>query len=739
MKAIGLRRANDRYGEDRRAPLPGGGAMLRPDGGGGAGADLGEIVAILRRRAWMIVVATLLSTGLALGYLAVTKSLYTASVSFLVDARSRPPIGSEAQPPPQTPDAALVESQVKLIASDTVLRRVVEAEKLDRDIEFAPVTPGLRTRLFALVGLAKIDSGVPDLKLRALESLQRAVTVKRSERTYVIDVEVASREPEKSARIANAIARAYIADLQAASAASAERSESWLRTRLGELQGRVEAAERRAQTFREENGIVNANGKSVSEQELAELATQLTEARARVSESRARWDQTRRMAAGGRTPDGVGDGLKSGVLERLRQQQAEIIRQESNFRTTLGPRHPAFIEVQQQLADTNRLIQAEARRLVEVAQSEHQGARAQEQALERRLAEAKGQSATDGKALVRLRELEREVEASRIVYEKFLRARETVKEDTLETPLARVISPAVAPVAPSSPKKIAILAMALAAGLGLGVGAALASDFLASSTGRRDRRGAAHAPARLASRSGAGHPDLIGRLDAAPDAAPPRDWRAALRLRRRRDADPAAAPVDPAAAILDEARAGDHPARSLFVLGLDPRESELRGEATLALARAAARRGERALIVAGERHSPALAAAAPEPAAWIDCDGERRLLQRIEEPGAPTGGVWVLPRATSALARRRARARRDLPLVGGFREGFDLVLFDGPDGAADLTADLAAAADRTLIVAAPADDAAAIDETIDFVEESGGAFAGLALAPDAPAPAARAA
>ncbi len=735
-----MRRVNDGYGIDRRAPAQAGGAMLRPDLAG-AGVDLADIVAILRRRAWMIALALMATTGLALAYLVVTKPLYSASVSFLVDARSRPPIGSEAQPPPQTPDAALVESQVKLIASDTVLRRVVEWEKLDADMEFAPTTPGLRTRLFALVGLARIDSGPADLKLRALDALQRAVTVKRSERTYVIDVEVATREPDKSARIANAIARAYIADLQAASAASAERSETWLRGRLAELQGRVEAAERRAQAFREENGLVNANGKSVSELELADLSAQLTAARARASETRARWEQTRRLSAGGRTPDGVGDGLKSGVMERLRQQQAEIIRQESNFRTTLGPRHPAYIEVQQQLADTNRLIQEEARRLVDVARSEHDSARTQEKALETRLSEAKGQSATDGKALVRLREFEREVEASRIVYEKFLRARETVKEDTLETPLARVISPAVAPLAPSSPKKVAILAMALAAGLGFGIGAALAVDFLdPASPVRRERRGA-DARTLPAARRPEAHPDLIGRLDApAPAAAPTRDWRTRLTRWRRPAADAPPAP-DPVDALLDEIRAGDRPAHSLLVSGLDPLDAEARGRSTLALARAAARRGERVLIVAADRHSPALAAADPAPAALLDCDGERRSLHAIAADAAQAnGGLWVLPRHVSGLAARRARAaRRDLPLIAGMRQGFDLVLFDGPDGDDDLAADLAAAADRTLIVAGPGDDAETIDAAIDFVEAAGGVFAGVALAPAAPAPQARAA
>ena len=281
--------------------------------------------------------------------------------------------------------------------------------------------------------------------------------------------------------------------------------------------------------------------------------------------------------------------------------------------------------------------------------------------------------------------------------------------------------------------------MALAAGLGLGVGVALAADFLdPASPGRRERRGA-QARVLPAARRPEAHPDLIGRLD-APAAPLAPDWRARLTRWRRPAAETGPPPPDPVDALLDEARAGDRPARSLLVSGLDPLDAGARGEATLALARAAARRGERVLIVAAERHSPALAAAAPAPAALLDCDGERRILHALAADAASAaGGLWVLPRHASGLAARRARAaRRDLPLIAGMRQGFDLVLFDGPDGDGDLTADLAAAADRTLIVAGPGDDAETIDAAIDFVEAAGGVFAGVALAAE-PAPQARAA
>ncbi|MBK9082299.1 MAG: hypothetical protein IPL88_09600 [Rhizobiales bacterium] len=680
------------------------GALLRPDGG----ADLGDIVGALRRGAWIVALAVALATGMALAYLVVAKTLYTASTSILIDARSRAPIGSDNQPTANTPDAALVESQVKVISSDTVLRRVVESEKLYEDEEFAPTTPGLRTRVMALIGLARIDAGPADMKLRALESLGAAVTVKRSERTYVIDVEAATRDPLKSARIANAIARAYIEDLQAASSDYATRTATWLKSRLEELQSKVEAAERKAQAFRETNGLVNANGKSVSEQELADIAAALTEARSKTAESKSRYEQTRKLAAAGRTPDGVGDALKSGVMEKLRAQYAEIVRQEASYRTTLGPRHPAFIEVQQQLADTRRLIQEEARRLVDVAASDYQAARENEAALAGKVETAKGQSAVDGKALVQLRELEREVEASRVVYEKFLRARETVREDTMETPLARVIAPAVAPVAPSSPKKAAILVMALAAGLGLGSGGALVADYFKGGARVRRRR----APSALG-----GHPDMIGALP--PDGAAGGWWRRAL----GRDGKLAMQDAAEINRILAEARSdGDRLARSVLVTSAQ--SDDCVAAACLAFARAAAGAGQRVLVVDGDRAAPTLAelvstASAP---ALVDFLGQSRVVYPVAQDGA-TFHVMPILRSERRIVRRIEQTL-GVRRIAGLRESFDLILFAGPPASGADFDELCAAAERCVVLVDGDADAEALDGAIDAIEEAGGVFAG---------------
>ena len=85
--------------------------------------------------------------------------------------------------------------------SDSVLRRVITAEALDQDAEFAG-RPSLLRGLIATLGLGSAISAA-DRTLTALTALRRSLVVKRAERTYVVDVGVTSTYPEKAARIAN--------------------------------------------------------------------------------------------------------------------------------------------------------------------------------------------------------------------------------------------------------------------------------------------------------------------------------------------------------------------------------------------------------------------------------------------------------------------------------------------------------------------------------------------------------
>src|ERR1700722_585881 len=228
--------------------------------------DFGKIRSAIWRGKGTILAATLAALALAALFIALAPHEYTATTQILIEPSDLRAVGNDTQPA-QLSDAALLqaESQVSVLSSDTVLRRVVASEGLEHDPEFARA-PSL---LNFLTGKDVLPGGN---ELAALNELKRRVQVKRAERTFVVDVNVTSRDPRKSVRIANAIAQAYLDEQTQVRTNAARQVSQSLSSRLKDLKDRVREAEEQIEAFKARNNIVNSNGQLVSDQQLTELS-----------------------------------------------------------------------------------------------------------------------------------------------------------------------------------------------------------------------------------------------------------------------------------------------------------------------------------------------------------------------------------------------------------------------------------------------------------------------------------
>ena len=95
--------------------------QIRPSAAGGG--DFGAIVQQLLRNKRRLLLATLASLLLGLTYLWLATPMYTATASLFVDPRTRKI--EEAVPGGMGSDTTLLESQVAIITSDGVLKKVV--------------------------------------------------------------------------------------------------------------------------------------------------------------------------------------------------------------------------------------------------------------------------------------------------------------------------------------------------------------------------------------------------------------------------------------------------------------------------------------------------------------------------------------------------------------------------------------------------------------------------------------
>lgn len=449
--------------------------QVSPDAASGSEMPVGiaEFGQILRRRWKTIAATTALVTSLGLAYALTAKPLFIASTSIFVDPRNRASFQIEGTGTGAGYDPNLVDSQSILIESEAVLKRVIEAEKLLDDAEFSR------------------GNGAPINNV--ITNLKDAIKVKRPDRTYVVEIQVRTQDGAKSARIANAIARAYLSDGRDSKSETAQREQTWLETHLVNLQARLKDAEARVEAYKVENKILGVEGKLVGEQQLSELNRGIIEAQRRAAEAKAALDQVETLKKSGRLPDSTSEALKSAAVDRLRGQMAEIARLEANSRSTLGPRHPAAIEIREQLIEMRRLLNEELVRIGEGARTAYAVARGNVAALEKQLDLLKRDATSTNQTLLRLRELERAVDAQKAVYEKFLRDKEQIARLSVDTPAGRVIAPATPPQSKSFPNRPLILALALIAGLFSGVGLALALETLerARSPKRGPRQGSA--------------------------------------------------------------------------------------------------------------------------------------------------------------------------------------------------------------------------------------------------------
>ncbi|MFJ5370396.1 GumC family protein, partial [Bosea sp. CER48] len=410
-------------------------------------ADPAWILSTLWARRGLILLMTLLGLLLAVlaGLLMTPK--YVSTAQLFIDPRDLRVLQNDVSPNAVGSDPASItgylESQARVIASDSIKLRVVERLGLDKDPDFGGASRGFFSRLLGGADSAPSQNAL----LYSLAALDRNVSIRRGERTFVIDISATASDPAKAARIANALAEAYLDDQAAIRSEAAQRATAALTGRLEELRNRLRVAEEKAEKYKEANNIVGIGGRSLSEEQLSLNAAQLVAARTRTTEAKAKYDQIAGTRASSIEAGAFPEAVASNTMTALRAQLGAALAREADLVASLGARHPSLSAAQSQVRDARRQIAEELARIARAAKVEYDRAADAERLLAQRVDQLTTNQYAAGRASVQLRELEREVESSRAVYDAFLRrARETGELGGIDTTNARIISPAMPPL-----------------------------------------------------------------------------------------------------------------------------------------------------------------------------------------------------------------------------------------------------------------------------------------------------
>lgn len=443
--------------------------------------NIDRIVAAVRRQLKVILFFCVVGAILGVAYIVTAKPLFTASVQLLIDD---PQANAESEESNLTVrfEPAKIDSQVELIKSERIASFVVRKLNLETDKAFmAPAT----SFVAELKGQIKsvFDFGEPvgdfevaepeqtDLLRSAVAKVQKNMSVRRIGRTYVLEISYTSADPQQAARIANAYADAYLVDQLEAKYDATRRASAWLQERIGELREQSLASDLAVQKFRAEKDLISAEGVLLGEQQLADVNSQLIVARAETAQAEAKYRRIRDIIDTGQMDAAVTEALNNPVIARLRSDFLESSKRYAEISSKLGGDHIQAIKFQNEMAQYQRVIFDELGRIAQSYRSDYTIAQTREDSLEKSLAALAGATKGTNENLVTLRDLERDAETYKNLYQSFLeRYQQNIQQQSFPVTKARVISSASAPEGPSYPSKTLSLALSLVFGGMIGVG-----------------------------------------------------------------------------------------------------------------------------------------------------------------------------------------------------------------------------------------------------------------------------
>ena len=427
----------------------------------------------------------------------VVTPIYRATATLLIEQKAAKVVSIEQVYGIDSGTNEYLQTQFELLKSRALAERVVKKLNLLEHPEFDPRQQEEPLINFGAI-IAALDlnklSGVtlPDsleneedaaeAKLfdEVLRKFMDSVSVSQQGKSQLVTVSVEMADGRMAARAANELAHGFIeSQLEASMEMSATASE-WMNTRLDELRGKLKEAEDKLQAFREAENLVDVDGVStIVAGELSLTADRMIDARRQRAEAESQYNQVKSMQNNWERLASLPAVLGHPLIQQFKADEAKARAKVEELSKRYGARHPAMEAASSELSAASASLRGKVEQIVAGIERNYQLAVANENSLRASFNANKAQIQQISSKEFKLRELQREVDANRALYDTFMtRFKETSATSDLENANARIVDKATPPQTPVKPKKALIVLIAGILASFIGIGLSLLLDIL---------------------------------------------------------------------------------------------------------------------------------------------------------------------------------------------------------------------------------------------------------------------
>lgn len=457
----------------------------------------GRLMAILRRRLWIIVLALIIGLGGAGFAVSRMPRLYSAQASVIIEPQRTQVSDLQAISNDAEDTESLMRTQIDMLGSPSLALGVVQALDLTRNPEFMPHPGGLSAMAQAWLSRHHIIAPPDDRPLTESEkqavaaaTLSGKISFSNEPHSRLLGITVTTLNPDLSARIANEIAKQFLAFKVQEKYAAMQRAHDWLQGQIASVADDVRQKDNAVEAYRVAHGLAEASpysadnggapqGQTVARQQLDAISTQLIQVSRDLSEKEGALSQAQAAIKGHVSPADLPAVLASPVIAQLVQDSAAASARAAELGASLGSANPELQSAQARAAALQSRVNTEMGSVARSLAVQVQAARDQKASLQQQLDGLRSSVGGENAAELGLNTLESQARATRNLYESFLtRAAQLANVAGIQEADASLVSSAEPPLGPSSPKRMRILALATFLSVAAGVGIAILLERL---------------------------------------------------------------------------------------------------------------------------------------------------------------------------------------------------------------------------------------------------------------------
>jgi len=390
------------------------------------------------------------------------------------------------------------QTQYKILRGRDLTRRVIKKVKLGEMPEFngtakPPDTPltllsSARSRVMGLIWrqpdvvqeAPKVDESPDESGL--VSTFIGRVGVEPVRGSRLVDITFDSIDPKFSAQATNALMDEYVEQNLQTKLGTTENMLEWLGKELANQQAKVEASERALAEYRDKQNAMSLDDKqNIVVSRLNALNDAFTRAKMVRVQKETQYSLIKPLLAvgSGVAPDSLPITIQNTQIQTLKARLTDLQQQKVQLSQKYGDKHPSILNVNAQIADTQRQLDLETAKALQTVKNDYDSALLEERTYGQNLEAAKADAQDLSKKSVGYNVMEREAKSNRTIYESLLqREKELRVSSNSRSNNVRVVDRAEVPRAPLSPTGRRTWLTSIAIGLVLAIGVAFGLDYM---------------------------------------------------------------------------------------------------------------------------------------------------------------------------------------------------------------------------------------------------------------------